>query len=60
MIAWNTLRTIFPLVKIIALNGNYGYRSGNNRGVNVAKGRWKKGAGSCKVFRYLTIKNTLK
>ena len=28
----------FPWVKIFALDGNYGYTGGNNRGVDVAKG----------------------
>ena len=32
------VRQNFPWVKILALNGNYGYAGGNNRGVDVAKG----------------------
>jgi len=32
------VRNNFPWVKILALNGNYGYTGGNNRGVDVAKG----------------------
>ena len=32
------VRKNFPWVKILVLNGNYGYTGGNNRGVDVAKG----------------------
>jgi len=39
MAAWTIMKN-FPWMKVLALDGNYGYTGDNNREVKVAKGNF--------------------